>query len=186
MQLRRNRLLEQLLDLPQAILECGVVDAGGFGGAGDLLDSLRQLRDALRHRGLIARDFFGALCRLEGHRTVLGVTHLLASGRAGRRVLTPGALLREVTCAIAQLALRRGYRVRGSRHRARRGARFGAQLLHARQPQGDFAAASPVRLGRVVPRFDVQSQRVARQQIAMLGIDAALDDRAIADPTDVE
>ena len=39
---------------------------------------------------------------------------------------------------------------------------------------------------RVVPRFDIQPQRVARQQAAVLGIETALDNRAIAHTAHIE
>ena len=65
LELGRQRPLQQLLHFTQAVLERAVVNARGLGGAGNFLDRLREPLHALRHRGLIARDFFGALRRLE-------------------------------------------------------------------------------------------------------------------------
>ena len=107
LQLGRQGPLQQLLYLAQAVLERAVVHARCFGGARDLFDCLRQLLHALRHRGLIARDFFRALCGLERHRAVL-LTARSAVRPSGRpTVRIPAPFLSQIAGSVAQLALRR-------------------------------------------------------------------------------
>ena len=115
------------------------------------------------------------------------MTSFHPAGWLGRpAVRVPAPLLREIARAVAQLALRRRYGIGRGRDCARRRARFGPQLFHAGQSQSDLGAAPGVWRWRIVERFDVEPQRVAGQETAVLGIDPPLHDRPIADAADVE
>ncbi len=107
LELGRQRPLQQLLHFTQAVLERAVVHARRLGGARNFLDRLRELLHALRHRGLIARDFLGALRRLERHRAVLLSPRpaVRPSGRPTVRI--PAPLLSKIARPVAELALRR-------------------------------------------------------------------------------
>src|SRR5258705_267531 len=171
---------------PQAILERAVVHTRRLGGARNFPDRLRELLYALRHRRLIARDFLGALRRLERHRTVLLSPRPAVRPSGGPTVRIPAPLLGEIPRPVAQLALRRRHRISRARDGTRRLARLSAQLFHAGQPQRDLGAAPAVRGGCVIERFDIQPQRVAGQETALLSIEPPLDDRSIPDSADLE
>ena len=183
LELRRERPLQQLLHFAQAILERAVIDARRLCRARDLLDRLRQLLDALRHRRLIAGDLLGALRGLERHRALLLVA---AWPRARPPIRITTAFLREIAGPVAQLSLGGGDGVRGVRHRPRGSPRFRAQLLHAGQAQRDLGTATDMWRWRVIERFDIKPQRVTGQQPAVFGVEPPLHDRAVTDAADIE
>src|SRR5258707_11404352 len=131
LELGRQRPLQQLLHFTQAILERAVVHTRRLGGARNFLDRLRELLYALRHRRLIARDFLGALRRLERHRTVLLSPRPAVRPSGGPTVRIPAPLLGEIPRPVAQLALRRRHRISRARDGTRRLPGLGAQLFHA-------------------------------------------------------
>src|ERR1041384_6940863 len=106
LELRRERALQQLLDFAKPALERGVVDARRLRGPRDLVHRLRELLYALRHRRLVARDFFRPLRGLKRHRAPRIVAPVRPPARPSIGI--PRPLLRQVPRAIAQLALRRG------------------------------------------------------------------------------
>ena len=185
LELRREGALQQLLHFAQPILERAVIQAGRLRGTRDLLYGLRQLLDALRHRSLIARDLFGALRRLERHRALL---LLVAPPRAHScppvGITVP--FLGKIPRSIAQLSLGGGDRLGRARHCLCGGPRLCTELFHAGKPQRDLGAAPDVRRWGVVERFDVEPQRIAGQEAAVLGVEPPLHDRAITHAGDIE
>src|SRR5216683_2281116 len=181
-QLGRHRALQQLLNLTQPRLERGVIHPGGLCRAGDLLHRARQLLDPLLQRLLLPRHRLRALRRLERQRSVPPVRSAAGARRVAR------ALLRQIPRPRPQLALRLGERVRRGGDVLRRRAGRGAQLLEAREPQGELVAPPHVSPGRgdVVPRLDTEAQRVARQQSPPLRVQLALDDRPLPRARHVE
>src|SRR5438093_1616473 len=181
LELRCEGALQQFLHFAQPILARAVIQAGRLGGTRDFLHRLRQLLDALRHRGLITRDLLGALRGLERHGTLLAAA-VRPSGRAAVGIPVP--FLGKIARPVAQLALGGGDRLRRTRHCLGGGPRLRPQLLHAGKPQRDLGTAAHMRRWGVVERLDVEPQRIARQEAAVLGVEPSLHDRAITNAGD--
>ena len=175
LQLRGHRAPQQLLHFAQPRLKRRVSDARRLRRPSDPLHGTRQVLYARLQRLLIARHGLRPLGGLEWERPFP-----LALGAAARSGRVARALLGQVAGAPAQLALGRGDRVRLRARVPGGGTRRGAQLVEARQPQGDLGTATDVRRGSVVPGVDAQPQRVAGQETAPLRVEIALHDGPLA------